>query len=284
MVTTDGTPFGNLSLNVYRGPEAGTPLIFVHGVLRCWQDFRPLFPYFGYDWTCFALDHRGHGGSERAGGEYEVMHYVGDIVQFVETQFDEPVVLYGHSLGAMVVAAVAAELGSKIGGAILEDPPFETMGSRIGDTPLLSYFHGIREVVRKYSEPWEIGPALAEVVITDPQSGEQQKVKEVRDEATILFAAKCLSKIDPDVLDPIVEGRWLHQYDFLQVTQMMECPTLLLQGDPNYGGMLIDEDVAAMKSVKPNLFHVKFDGAGHSLHWTRREEVLSAMTAFLVSP
>ena len=87
MVTTDGTPFGNLSLNVYRGPEAGTPLIFVHGVLRCWQDFRPLFPYFGYDWTCFALDHRGHGGSERAGGEYEVMHYVGDIVQFVETQF-----------------------------------------------------------------------------------------------------------------------------------------------------------------------------------------------------
>ena len=253
-------------------------------MLRCWQDFSPLFPYFGHDWTCFALDHRGHGDSQRAQGDYEVMHYVGDVVQFVETQFDEPVILYGHSLGAMVVAAVAAELGDRIGGVILEDPPFETMGARIGQTPLLSYFTGIREVVRNHREPWEIAPALGEVTITDPISGRVQKVKETRDEAALLFAAKCLARLDPQVLDPIVETRWLNQYDFRQITELMSCPALLLQGDPECGGMLTDEDVSIMKSIKPNLFHVRFQGAGHQLHWTRREDLISAVTQFLVTP
>lgn len=282
MVTTDGTPFDNLSLNVYRGNETGAPLVFVHGVLRCWQDFRPLFPYFSYDWTCYALDHRGHGDSQRASGDYEVMHYVGDVVQFVESQFEEPILLYGHSLGAMVVAAAAAELGERIGGVILEDPPFETMGSRIAETPLLSYFQGIHEVVKQFHEPWEIAPALANIEMTDPQTGQKQRVGDTRDEATLLFAAKCLSKIDPRVLEPIVESRWLNRYDLQQVTEMMACPALLLQADSQYGGMLVDEDVALMKSLKPNLFHVKFNGAGHQLHWTRREEVISAVTSFLV--
>ena len=284
MVTTDGTPFGNLSLNVFQGPENGPPLIFVHGVLRAWQDFRPLFPYFNYDWTCYSLDHRGHGDSERADGDYEVMHYVGDVVQFVETQFDQPVVLYGHSLGAMVVAAVAAELNQRIAGAILEDPPFHTMGNRIGKTPLLSYFQGIRDVVREFRNPWEIGPALAELVITDPATGSTQKVRDTRDETQIMYAAKCLAKVDPRVLDPIVEERWLNQYDPSRVFELIDCPTLVLQGDPACGGMLVDDDVQMIKSLKPNLFHVKFEGAGHQLHWTRREEVLSAVSAFLITP
>ena len=284
MVTTDGTPFGDLALNVFCGPDTGPPLVFVHGVLRCWQDFRPLFPYFSYDWTCYSLDHRGHGESEHSPGDYEVLDYVSDVQQFVETQFDEPVVMYGHSLGAMVVAAVAAKLDDKVMGAILEDPPFETMGTRIGETSLLSYFQGIKSVVTELREPWEIGPALAEVEFFDPVSKTTKRVSEIRNEVEIMYAAKCLSRIDPTVLDPIVEGRWLNGYDLADISKSIPCPTLLLQGDPDQGGMLIDEDVAIMKQKKPNLFHVKYNGAGHQLHWTNREEVLRAVSSFLITP
>lgn len=284
MVTTDGTPFGNLALNVYRGAESGPPLVFVHGVLRCWQDFRPLFPDLAYDWTCISVDHRGHGESERAGGDYSVMHYFGDIVQFVQTQFDEPVLLYGHSLGAMVVAAVAAELGEQVAGVIMEDPPFETMGSRIAETPFLSYFEGVRSVVRELREPWEVAPALADIQVMDPVTGVSYRVGDSRDEAAILFAAKCLCKVDPLVLDPIVEGRWLVGYQTEEIFSAMPCPALLLQADTDCGGMLTDSDVTLLKSLKPNLFHVKFDGAGHLLHWTRREQVLAAVQSFLVTP
>lgn len=284
MVTTDGTPFGNISLNVFRGAENGPPLVFVHGVLRCWQDFRPLFPYFGYDWTCHAVDHRGHGESERAGGDYEVLHYAGDIIQFIESQFEVPVVIYGHSLGAMVAAVAAAELGNRIAGAILEDPPFHTMGDRIAQTPLLSYFQGVRDVVNRYREPWEIGPALAEIEIVDPRTQTVNKLADTRSETAILFAAKCLSKVDPAVLDPIVEGRWLNQFDLETVTRAIECPVLLLQADPEAGGMLTDHDAALMKQIKPNLFHVKYPNAGHQLHWTRRESVVSDVTQFVYGP
>lgn len=284
MVTTDGTPLGNLALNVFAGQENGPPMIFVHGVLRCWQDFRPLFPYFGYDWQCLAIDQRGHGQSEHAEGHYRVVDYVGDIAQFVDNQFDEPVILYGHSLGGMVVAGVAAELGEKVSGIVMEDPPFETMGKRLKQTPLYSYFHGIRDVVVKYSEPEEIAPAFANLIITDPQTGATQRAGDTRDEAAILFAAKCLAKIDPQVLDPIVDGTWLEGYDFLSVTSNIDCPALLLQGDPAFGGMLLDADVQAMKGLKPNLFHVMINGGSHQLHWTKSQEVFSAVTAFLLTP
>jgi pimeloyl-ACP methyl ester carboxylesterase len=284
MVTTDGTPLGELALNVFRGPENGPPLIFLHGVLRSWQDLRPLIPYFSFEWTCYAVDHRGHGGSDRGNDNYTVVDYVGDIVQFVTTQFDEPIVLYGHSLGAMVVAGVAAELGDRVAGIIMEDPPFETMGSRIHKTPLLGYFESIQRVRQQFSAPEDILPALSEILIIHPITGEQQRLSETRDEAALLFAAKCLSKVDPSVFAPIVQSRWLEGFNYLDVTHSLSCPGLLLQADPACGGMLTDEDVAAMKSIKKNLFHVKFPGGSHLLHWAKRDPVLSAVTAFLANP
>lgn len=284
MVTTNGTPFEDLSLNVFKGDASGPPLIFSHGVLRCWQDFRPLFPYFSYDWSCYAVDHRGHGESQRAPGHYLVRDYANDLVQFVDNEFDEQVVLYGHSLGAMVVAQVAAELGSKVVGLIMEDPPFETMGSRIFQSPLHSYFEGVQTVVRQSGQTEDIANELANVEIVNPQTKTKTRLGDMRNESAILFMAKSLSKMDPAVLDPIVAGEWLDGYLMEEIFASISCPALMLQADPTNGGMLIDADVQQLQSIKPNLFNVKFPNAGHLLHWSHREELLTAVTQFLISP
>src|SRR4029453_4113097 len=93
-----------LALNVAVGASTGGPLLFIHGVLRRWQDFVPLIPGFAPWWHVHALDLRGHGLSDRRKGEDRVADYARDVVRLLEARWREPVILYGHSLGAMVAA------------------------------------------------------------------------------------------------------------------------------------------------------------------------------------
>jgi pimeloyl-ACP methyl ester carboxylesterase len=84
------------------------PILCLHGLARGWQSFLPLIPTLALRWQVYALDQRGHGKSERANG-YFAIDYVPDVVGFLHHEIRRPTVLYGHSLGAMVAAAVAAE-------------------------------------------------------------------------------------------------------------------------------------------------------------------------------
>jgi pimeloyl-ACP methyl ester carboxylesterase len=93
----------------------------LHGLARGWQSFLPLIPTLALRWQVYALDQRGHGKSERA-NSYFAIDYVPDIVGFLRHEIRRPTVLYGHSLGAMVAAAVAAEAIDLVRAIILEDP------------------------------------------------------------------------------------------------------------------------------------------------------------------
>src|SRR5436190_11761322 len=93
---------GDLRLNRMIGPASGPVVVLLHGVLRRWQTFHPLLPHLASRWQLHGLDFPGHGASDRLSGEYRVCDYVATAEQFVRGNFTQPVVLYGHSLGAMV--------------------------------------------------------------------------------------------------------------------------------------------------------------------------------------
>ena len=85
--------------------QAGEQVLFLmHGVTRCWRDWEPIIPFLDPAWTIFALDHRGHGESDRA-DSYFVRDYAKDLVEVLNQIVDTKVVLVGHSLGAMVAAS-----------------------------------------------------------------------------------------------------------------------------------------------------------------------------------
>lgn len=122
-----------VKLNWASGPVHGPPLLMFHGVLRRWQGFVPLAGALATRWHVHALDHRGHGKSDRVAGQYQVIDYIRDMAAVVSQQFRKPVVLYGHSLGAMVAMGVAAAIPDRVKAIVLEDPPLDTMGA---DRPL----------------------------------------------------------------------------------------------------------------------------------------------------
>ena len=228
-----------VSLNFASGPRNGPALVCFHGVTRRWQCFVPLIPSFCTRWHVHVLEHRGHGLSSRVPAGYLVKDYVHDAAAFVRNYIQGPVVLYGHSLGAMVAAAVAARRPKRVTGVVLEDPPFHTMGERIHDSPLGSYFAALRPLAGSTKPVAELARELAEVRYGP---GGSLRCGDTRDATTLRFAASCLRRLDPAVLQPIAEGRWLDGYHLSEVFLGLQCPALVLQADPEMGGMLTDAD------------------------------------------
>jgi len=255
----------------------------LHGVTRRWQTFLPLAPFLTARWQVQAVDFRGHGGSERAPGGYHVVDYVADLVHLLGRQARAGLVIYGHSLGAMVAAGVAARLPEAVRACVLEDPPFHTMGTRIFQSRLISFFRALHELARAGFTPQELARRLPEVRTVDPVTNAVERLGDVRDAAALRFTASCLARLDPEVFEPIIAGAWLEGYDWQEVVAAIRCPTLVLQADPAAGGMLTDDDARWLAAHLRDGAHVRYPGAPHLIHAARTVELAGHVLAFLES-
>lgn len=273
---------GDGPLNVMYGPRNGPPLVFLHGVGRSWQDFHALLPALAWRWQVVGLDFRGHGLSSRTPQKYQVRHYVRDAVALV-ADLTAPVVVYGHSLGAMVAAATAAEMPRQVRGVVLEDPPFETLGEHIRKTPFHSLFTIMRAASSSPLEIDELARTLAEERVIPPGAQEGVRLGDVRDGTALRFIAACLKRVDPEVWDSILAGRWLEGYDKPKILAGIRCPTLLLQGDVSLGGMLSESAATEIQQAVRHCVRQPVAGVGHLIHSLQAETTLRLVGGFLES-
>lgn len=267
-------------LSYVEGPPSGSPLLFCHGVLRGWRDFSLVLPAFLHRWRVLGLDFRGHGGSDPAGA-YRVTDFAEDAVALLR-RLDEPAVVYGHSLGALVACAAAARAPESVRAVVLEDPPFEMLGPRIAETSFHALFTGLRDArLKSAGSVRELTAALAEVRV--PTGSGTVRLGDVRDGAQLRFSASCLLRLDPAVFDPLVAGQWLEGYEIADILPGVTCPSLLLSGNVGRGGMLESAVADRAVALLPDCTRVDLPDAGHLLHWTHREAVLGLVTAFLES-
>ncbi|WP_161603357.1 alpha/beta fold hydrolase [Blastopirellula marina] len=274
---------GPVTYNIANSHSAGTPLLMLHGVTRRWQTFLPLVASLGTRCRIIAPDFRGHGRTDPAVSQYRVIDYVEDAIRTLVDQTDEPAVIYGHSLGAMVAAAAAAEAPDLVRAVILEDPPFETMGSRIFSTPLHSYFTAALSLAGSTKPLEQLACDVAQLEYVDPVSKAAVRQGDLRDPAALRFTAKCLSQLDPAVLEPIVAGTWLAGYDRAEILSRIRCPVLLLQADIEAGGMLALEDAAVLKSSIADCTTVNLPGVSHLMHSAQPQKISDAVHNFLES-
>lgn len=194
-----------------------------------------------------------------------------------------PVVVYGHSLGAMVAAATAAELPQRVRALVLEDPPFETLGEQIRKTQFYSLFTIMRAASSSPLEVDELARALAEERVIPPGRQESVRLGDVRDGTALRFMAGCLKHVDAEVWDPILAGRWLDGYDKPKILAGIHCPTLLLQGDVSLGGMLSDSAAAEIQRSVRHCIRQPVAGVGHLIHSLQAETTLRLVGGFLES-
>lgn len=273
----------DLDLNHAVGPVGGPPLLLLHGVTRSWRTFLPLVPSLLTRWRLWGLDFPGHGGSAPRPGRYRAVDYLDAAHAMLDAMPPEPVVVLGHSLGAMVAAAVAAARPDRVRAVVLEDPPMHTMGRRIGETTWLDFFRGLRELAGSTLDTPTLARRLAELRVADPATGRQSRLGDTRDAASLRFTAHGLTQLDPEVLTPVVEGRWLDGYDVDAVFGAFRCPALLLQADPAAGGALTDDDARHVASLPGDVSHVRVQGVGHLIHGSDPARMTCLLHSFLES-
>ncbi|TWT55328.1 hypothetical protein KOR42_29560 [Thalassoglobus neptunius] len=140
----------------------------------------------------------------------------------------------------------------------------------------------MQDVARRSGSNDEITDALADIRLPC-DSGSYKRLGEVRDRAELKWSAQCLSRLDPEALTPVIEGRWLDGYDMQDVFSNIHCPTLLLQADPKAGGALTNIDAEAACATIASCQHARFASCGHQLHRDRPEEVLQTFAKFALS-
>ncbi len=275
----------HFAISQNRASSAGKTIVFMHGVLRNWRSFYPLFEELADQYRLVSLDFRGHGLSEFRPNAYRVIDYVEDAVAIAGSQ-PGPVVLVGHSLGGMVALATCAILKDHVSSAVLEDPPFSTMGQRLQGTSLHGYFCGVASLLNAAENASKeldgsrrietIYERFSEMVVGQRPDGTPIRIRDQRDEYARRFAAEAFANLDLSVLAPICECRWMDGYLLEQLVAEIHPRTNIfsLQANQLMGGMLVDRDIDTIrKALAGRYHHFYFEQAGHSIHWQEPKAV-----------
>jgi pimeloyl-ACP methyl ester carboxylesterase len=271
MLTERTFETGEVAINYVDSSATGPLLIMLHGMTATWQVFETTIPFLAVRWRVVAADLRGHGRSGRVADRYTLRDYVRDIGALHRHLSDEPAVVVGSSLGAMIAIGLAAEHPDAVRAVVLEDPPLGFASGAPGAMrPEHPQFIAIRDLVAAgHSAPELVG-------ILTPQMQHQDGVM-------IRTRAANLSKLDPDVLTTYIEDRCYTGFDLGERLRRVTCPALLLQGNPALGGALSDSEARWAASRMADCVHVSLPEAGHGIRGALPDCYRGLVTGFLAT-
>ncbi len=160
-------------LATYRlGPEApqAPPVLAIHGITSSSYTWLALSRALGSRATLIAPDLRGRGSSNALPGPYGIGVHVRDMIAVLDHFEVDDAVVVGHSLGAYIAAALAAEHPGRVRSAVLVDGGLPVPGSEgVDPQAFLDSFLGPAIARLKLSFPsyqayrewWLRHPALA---------------------------------------------------------------------------------------------------------------------------
>jgi pimeloyl-ACP methyl ester carboxylesterase len=109
-----------LATRTFEGPPGAPTLVLHHGLASSQHIWDLMLPALSRRHRVVTFDARGHGRSSKPGSGYGFDHTVADALAVVRTSGGRPI-LVGHSWGAMVGVALAAEHPRAVAGTILID-------------------------------------------------------------------------------------------------------------------------------------------------------------------
>ena len=241
-----------VQINFVQASASGQPILLLHGTASEWQSFLPLIPVLSQNFKVFALDLRGHGGSSWVAEKYRLFDYAEDIKCFLEKHIGQPCILYGHSLGAQIAIAVTSLAPKYVRALVLGDIPFNYHNMTMKDTMWYEPFMELHHVISSFHSAKEIDDYIAEKY---PKMDEQRRKSR----------AGTLSHVDPDVVLTILEDRHVEGYETDALLRQITCPVLLIQGNPELGAALQDDDMKYMVERIQNCDVVHMEDIGHGL-------------------
>ncbi len=108
----------------FRSPHSeNPPILFLHGFGAALGQWRYNLQPLNQNHPVYALDLLGFGASQKAAANYNVELWVQQVYEFWRTLIGRPIVLVGHSLGAMVALTCATLYPEMVQGLVLLTVP-----------------------------------------------------------------------------------------------------------------------------------------------------------------
>ena len=93
----------------YESQGNGPPLVFIHGLGSCLEDWEHQVAHFSQRYRVIALDLRGHGRSDKPPAGYSMQLFASDIAMLCNTLRLEPAHIVGISLGGGIAFQLAVD-------------------------------------------------------------------------------------------------------------------------------------------------------------------------------
>jgi pimeloyl-ACP methyl ester carboxylesterase len=248
--------------------EADTVVLAVHGITSSHMAWRTVGRELGrHGGVCLlAPDLRGRGHSAALPGPYGMKAHIADLLAVLDDAGAERVVLVGHSMGAYVVARLAAEHPDRAAAVVMLDgglnvpvpadqDPAELLAMVVGQS--IARLEMNFESIDEYVELWREHPALQDEWNDDV---EQYARYDVAGPAGAMRCVVSAAAVEADCTDLMYDGTTGSAVDRVRAPLHLVCaPRGLFDDDPMLPGPVLDDFVAA----HPDARIVTIDGANH---------------------
>ncbi|WP_280382205.1 alpha/beta fold hydrolase [Nocardia wallacei] len=281
----DGTA---LAVRVFGSHTAPLTVVFVHGhCLRTesWSFLRDqLFRQWDEDTRMVFYDHRGHGDSGAADpSTYTIEQLARDLDAVLRAvAATGPVVLVGHSMGAMVVLAYARLFPAAIGSRIIGIGLLAGAAGGLTTVGLARFLNrravsslqvAVRRAPRVMQASKRLSRRIFEPIVRDAGFGTRRASPRMVAVATALLNDTPLLTM-ASFLDSLI------RFDETPTLRLLaDLPALVLAGSADIMIPFAHSVVLASQLGGAEL--VRLDGAGHSVILERAEEVAAAVAALV---
>jgi pimeloyl-ACP methyl ester carboxylesterase len=243
---------------VYERTGSGPPLVLVHGITENRHSWDPLVADLSRSFDVVAVDLRGHGGSSVV-APFDFGTFADDLATVVALLHLQHPYLVGHSLGGVVVTALAGRVASA--GVVNVDQPLELRAFQAAIAPAVPLIRGADEEFQGF-----IAMLFGSIYGALP-AAEQDRITELRrpDKAVANGIWSAVIDDPPEALDVLADT----------MLGGVAVPYLSLHGidpGPGYASWLTARCPSAQVEVWPD--------QGHYPHLVDKERFLARVAAF----
>ncbi|RBO91582.1 alpha/beta fold hydrolase [Nocardia puris] len=281
----DGVP---ISVRTFGADDAPLTVVFVHGHclrVESWSDLRDqLLRQWGHDTRMVFYDHRGHGESGAADPATYTIDQLGrDLDTVLRTMAPAgPVVLVGHSMGAMVLLAYARMFPESIGTRVVGLGLIAGAANGLTEVGLGRFLHryavnslrvAVLRAPRVMQASKRFSRRLFEPILREAMFGARKINPRV-----VAVATAMLNETPLPTMAGFL-GSLISFDETASLHRLGGIPALVLAGSADIVVPFAHSVVLASQLTGSEL--VRVEGAGHSVILERAEEVASSIVALV---
>jgi pimeloyl-ACP methyl ester carboxylesterase len=261
---------GEVEIGYSVGPDNGPTLLLLHGVTSRRDGFVRVIKELVKNYRVITMDQRGHGYSGHTPGAYDREDHARDIRYVMENVCREPTIVWGHSMGGGNSIAMANDAPANFKALVLEDAAVfgKVRPQRSGGSPTVNLFSVHLDLIEQGLTAEQMAPRLLQASPNQP-------------DYFAAWKAECLLQMDADILRDVVNGTSRGFNDPAAMLASIEVPVLLVQADPEVGGILPDDYLASIVPASDTFNVVKIPGSGHNINREHPDDMLPVVLPWL---